>query len=142
LSEDILADVQATAATYGVAIARADVKDLVFPGNLQEVMNRVLAAERMSEAQLVEARTKAEVLCIDAQSKSEARRIEAEAAAQAERIATEAELAALDERRRRAEAYREHPALLRLEELSALRDLAANANARLYIDFQERMSND
>jgi regulator of protease activity HflC (stomatin/prohibitin superfamily) len=45
----------------GVAIARADVKDLVFPGNLQEIMNRVLAAERMSEAQLVEARTKAEV---------------------------------------------------------------------------------
>src|SRR5262245_65071451 len=60
LSEDILRDVKEAAANYGVAILRADVKDLVFPGNLQEIMNRVLAAERMSQAQLVEARTKAE----------------------------------------------------------------------------------
>jgi len=36
-------------------------EDLVFPGNLQEIMNRVLAAERMSQAQLVEVRTKSEV---------------------------------------------------------------------------------
>src|ERR1041385_8419054 len=48
LSEDILRDVKGTAATYGVTIQRADVKDLVFPGNLQEIMNKVLAAERMS----------------------------------------------------------------------------------------------
>ncbi|MCI0360897.1 MAG: slipin family protein, partial [Planctomycetaceae bacterium] len=46
-SEDILRDVKESAASYGVAISRADVKDLVFPGNLQEIMNRVLAAERM-----------------------------------------------------------------------------------------------
>src|SRR5262249_24268143 len=59
LSEDILSDVKEAAASYGVAILRADVKDLVFPGNLQEIMNRVLAAERMSEAQLVEGRTRA-----------------------------------------------------------------------------------
>src|SRR5215470_5443344 len=61
LSEDILRDVKETAARYGVSILRADVKDLVFPGNLQEIMNKVLAAERLSEAQLVEARTKAQV---------------------------------------------------------------------------------
>jgi regulator of protease activity HflC (stomatin/prohibitin superfamily) len=69
LSEDILQDVTEAAAGYGVAIVRADVKDLIFPGNLQEIMNRVLAAERMSEAQLVEARTKAEVQRIDAQAR-------------------------------------------------------------------------
>lgn len=45
LSEDILRDVKNTAASYGVIIQRADVKDLVFPGNLQEIMNKVLAAE-------------------------------------------------------------------------------------------------
>ena len=61
LSEDILADVKEVAASYGVSIRRADVKDLVFPGNLQEIMNRVLAAQRNSEAQLVEARTKCTV---------------------------------------------------------------------------------
>ena len=38
LSEDILHDVKEIAARYGVSIARADVKDLVFPGNLQEIM--------------------------------------------------------------------------------------------------------
>ena len=57
LSEDILRDVKETAARYGVSILRADVKDLVFPGNLQEIMNKVLAAERTAQAQLVEART-------------------------------------------------------------------------------------
>ena len=48
LSEDILAEVKEAAAGYGVAIRRADVKDLIFPGNLQEIMNRVLAAKRNS----------------------------------------------------------------------------------------------
>src|SRR5207247_5438778 len=51
LNEDILRDVKETASTYGVAIQRADVKDLTFPGNLQAIMNRVLAAERLSQAQ-------------------------------------------------------------------------------------------
>jgi regulator of protease activity HflC (stomatin/prohibitin superfamily) len=51
LSEDILADVKEAASSYGVAIARADVKDLIFPGNLQEIMNRVLASELMSKDQ-------------------------------------------------------------------------------------------
>jgi hypothetical protein len=68
LSEDILRDVKSTAATYGVTIQRADVKDLVFPGNLQEIMNKVLAAERMSQVQLVEARTKADVQKIESQA--------------------------------------------------------------------------
>ena len=67
LSEDILSDVTEAAAGYGVKVLRADVKDLIFPGNLQEIMNRVLAAERLSQAQLVEARTKAEREAIEAQ---------------------------------------------------------------------------
>jgi regulator of protease activity HflC (stomatin/prohibitin superfamily) len=148
LSEDILREVQESAATYGVAIARADVKDLVFPGNLQEIMNRVLAAERMSEAQLVEARTKAEVQKIEAQTKTDAQRLQAQAeadatlvaargAAEATRLAVQAELQALEERQKVAGAYSTHPALLRLEELKALRDLARNANARLYVDLKK-----
>src|SRR6516165_1775684 len=77
LSEDILSDVKSTAASYGVTIQRADVKDLAFPGNLQEIMNKVLAAERMSQVQLVEARTKADVQKIESQARSEAQQIEA-----------------------------------------------------------------
>src|ERR1041385_1115600 len=36
LSEDILRDVKSIATGYGVEILRADVKDLAFPGNLQD----------------------------------------------------------------------------------------------------------
>ncbi|MEX2175058.1 MAG: slipin family protein [Pirellulaceae bacterium] len=147
LSEEILQDVKESAASYGVAIARADVKDLVFPGNLQEIMNRVLAAERMSQAQLVEARTKSEVQRIDSQSQAESQRLQAESEAQGERLKAQvaaertrlnvqAETEALAERAKSAAVYTRHPELLRLEELATLRDLARNANARLYLDFQ------
>ncbi|HEV3162808.1 MAG TPA: slipin family protein [Isosphaeraceae bacterium] len=146
LSEDILRDVQEAASGYGVAIYRADVKDLIFPGNLQEIMNRVLATERMSQAQLVEARTRAEASHIDAQAhavnhrleaqaQAEAARLAAEAEADRHRIKTEAEIAALRERAQAAEAYTNHPALLRLQELETLRELAQNSTARIYIGF-------
>ena len=146
LSEEILADVTEAADSYGVAIRRADVKDLIFPGNLQEIMNRVLAAERNSEAQLVEARTRAEVEQIQAQSRAEANRREAEAEAEARRVReqadaealrvqAEAEARAYEERVKAAEALEGHPALLRLAELETLRELAKNANARLYLGF-------
>ncbi|MAG94544.1 MAG: hypothetical protein CMJ48_12460 [Planctomycetaceae bacterium] len=91
LSEDILSDVKESATGYGVTIRRADVKDLIFPGNLQEIMNRVLAAERNSQAQLVEARTRAEVDEIQAKSRAEIVRREAAAAAEARRVAQQAQ---------------------------------------------------
>ena len=145
LSEDILRDVKGAAVGYGVAIGRADVKDLVFPGNLQEIMNRVLAAERMSQAQLVEARTKAEVQRIDAQSKAESQRLAAAADAEGERLKAQAaaeglklkvqaEKQAMEDRSQMAAAYAKHPELLRLEELAVLRELGTNANARLYLN--------
>jgi len=148
LSNDILRDVQEAARGYGVSIFRADVKDLVFPGNLQEIMNRVLAAERMSQAQLVEARTKSEVQRIEAQAKSDAQRLEAEARAASDRLAalseserqkmkTQADVESLRERELAAKAYSSHPALLRLQELETLRELARTANARIYIGFDK-----
>ncbi|HEY0723228.1 MAG TPA: SPFH domain-containing protein, partial [Pyrinomonadaceae bacterium] len=150
LSGEILQDVKETASTYGVAIVRADVKDLIFPGNLQEIMNRVLAAERMSQVQLVEARTKAETQKLEAQSRLETERLEAEAnaasqrlsaetQAESQRIQTEADILALRERAQAAEAYTSHPALLRLRELDTLRELARTANARIYIGFDKHM---
>ncbi|HWY74954.1 MAG TPA: slipin family protein [Verrucomicrobiae bacterium] len=148
LSEDILRDVKGTAASYGVTIHRADVKDLAFPGNLQEIMNKVLAAERMSQVQLVEARTKADVQKIETQAAAETQRSQAEArsaaqrlaaqgAAEVQRLETEAEIRRLQERDRTAQAYSQHPALLRMLELETLRDLARNANARIYIGFEK-----
>jgi regulator of protease activity HflC (stomatin/prohibitin superfamily) len=148
LSEDILSDVKGAAAGYGVTIQRADVKDLAFPGNLQEIMNRVLAAERMSQVQLVEARTKADVQKIESHARAEAQRLESEAKinaqrlaaqgdAEAQRLQTEAEIQRLQERQRTAQAYAEHPALLRMLELETLRELARNGNARIYIGFDK-----
>jgi regulator of protease activity HflC (stomatin/prohibitin superfamily) len=151
LSEDILRDVKGVAAGYGVEILRADVKDLAFPGNLQEIMNRVLAAERMSQVQLVEARTKADIQKIETQARAEAQRAEAEArsasnrlaaesAAETERIRTDAEIDSLRQREQAAAAYAEHPALIRLIELETLKALAGNANARIYIGFDKHMA--
>ena len=151
LSEEILRDVKESAANYGVAILRADVKDLVFPGNLQEIMNKVLTAERLSQAQLVEARTKAEIQQIDARAQSQIRRVEAEteaesqrlaaqAAAEAQQVRTEAEIRALRELERAAKAYSSHPALLRLRELETLREMGRNSNARIYIGFDKHAS--
>jgi regulator of protease activity HflC (stomatin/prohibitin superfamily) len=148
LSSDILLDVKEVAGNYGVTILRADVKDLVFPGNLQEIMNRVLATERVSQAQLVEARTKAEVQKIEADAKAEIHKLEAASRAQAallaaeseaetHRIAIDAEVKALRERELAATAYTEHPALLRLQELETLRELARTATARIYIGFDK-----
>jgi regulator of protease activity HflC (stomatin/prohibitin superfamily) len=144
LSDDILHDVAEGAAEYGVAIQRAHVKDLVFPGNLQEVMNRVLAAERRSEAERVEARTraetarieaeaKAEVLASGARAQAETNRLAAEAEAEAIRIRASAEREALQERIEIAETYESHPSLLRLRELETLAQLGHNGNANLYV---------
>ena len=132
----------------GVAIFRADVKDLIFPGNLQEIMNKVLAAERMSQAQMVEARTKADVQRIEAQAKTEAQQLQAESIAGAQRLAaqveaevqqvrTQAEVDALRAQDEAAQAYTTHPALLRLRELETLRELAKSAQARIYIGFDK-----
>lgn len=159
LSGDILQEVKGIAATYGVAILRADVKDLVFPGNLQEIMNKVLAAERLAQAQLVETRTKAEQQKIEAEAMAQIKRVEAEstaetdakvaeslaasrlkqaqAEAEALRIQNEAEIRALREQAGAAEAYAKHPALLRLRELQALSETAKNANARIYVGFDK-----
>ena len=148
LSEDISRDVTESAASYGVLISRADVKDLIFPGNLQEIMNRVLTAERMSQAQLVESRTKAEQNRIEATARNEiarvqseqnreATRLNAQAEADATRIRTAAELETLQQREGEAQLYQANPSLLRLRELETLSALAGNAEARIYIGFDK-----
>jgi regulator of protease activity HflC (stomatin/prohibitin superfamily) len=151
LSEDILRDVKEVASRYGVSIGRADVKDLAFPGNLQEIMNKVLAAERTAQAQLVEARTRAQMQQLEAEVKAEIRRVDAEAQAnavrlaaqadaEAQRIKGEAAVAALTQNQAAGAVYATHPALLRLHELEAIRELSANANARIYIGFDKHFA--
>lgn len=138
---------------YPDRIRRAHVKDLVFPGNLQDIMNRVLAAERLSEAERVDARTKAETARIaaeakaavaveEARSRAEAVRLAAQAEADRLRIREAAEQEALRLRADMAATYTEHPELLRLRELEALEQLGANANARLFIGVDNVLDGD
>jgi regulator of protease activity HflC (stomatin/prohibitin superfamily) len=133
LSQDILSDVKESSLMFGVEVQRADVKDLIFPGNLQEIMNRVLAAERNSQALLVDAKTKSEVEAIQAKSRADSLRIQtdAETATSEARLAIEARQFA--ERVKEAKAYADNPALMKLKELETLKELGQNANAQLHV---------
>lgn len=65
--EEILRTLKEGSVRYGVTIARAEVKDLGFPGNLRKTMNAILAAERIAQAQIVKARALAQARRIEAQ---------------------------------------------------------------------------
>jgi regulator of protease activity HflC (stomatin/prohibitin superfamily) len=128
ISDAVRDDVKGTAARYGVEILRADVKDLVFPGNLREIMNQVLETERKAEAKLLQAKKEAEAQKIAADAENERvrqrltaerdqARLRAEAAQESARIKLAAEL-------EEAKAVEAHPALLKLRELAALGEMA------------------
>jgi len=128
ISDAVRQGVREAAASYGVEILRADVKDLVFPGNLKEIMNQVLETEFKAEAKLIQARKDAEALRITAgaQREAELRRLEAEkervnltAAAEAEKLR-----AALQSQVDEAKALAEHPELVRLKQLETLKEMA------------------
>ena len=128
ISDAVRKDVSTSAESDGVEIVRADVKDLVFPGNLREIMNQVLEVERRAEAQLIEARREAEVTRIKAEAESAALRAKLEIQREQIRSAAEAER---DRQRLRlaweleeARAIRETPELLKLREMATLAEMA------------------
>jgi regulator of protease activity HflC (stomatin/prohibitin superfamily) len=150
ISDAVREDVSATASVYGVEIIRADVKDLVFPGNLREIMNQVLEAERRAEAEIIRAKKDAESARIKAESardqarlqmETEIERAERQAEVERARARLELELAlekarqAAEVERARAElelvldleqarALRENPELIQLRELKTLTHMA------------------
>jgi len=122
ISDSVRGDVREEAASYGVEITRADVKDLVFPGNLREIMNRVLETERHSEAMLIEAQKEADAMLIRARAESDAVKAKLESdKALAEQLATS-------------------PTLLRLRELEALERIARDGGNRFYIGLRDGFS--
>jgi hypothetical protein len=80
-------------------------------------MNRVLTAKRLSQAQLVEARTKAEREAIEARSRAEVDQMAAQSQAAVQGIRAEADAAALWVQAEAAGVYAGNPALLRVREL-------------------------
>lgn len=115
ISDAIREDVCTSAHSYGVEIRRADVKDLVFPGNLREIMNKVIETERECEAALIAATKRAEVS-----------RIEAEAQARASSQRLEAD-------ERAAELVARNPQLIRLKELEVLREIGVRGGNQFYL---------
>ncbi len=119
ISNAIREDVGAAAQAYGVEIRRADVKDLVFPGNLREIMNRVIETERDGEAKLIEATKRAEVVRIEAESQARAmhQRLEAE--------------------EKTARLLAENPQLIRLRELDVLREIGMKGGNHFYVGVEK-----
>ena len=128
ISDAVWVDVKSIAATYGVQIVRADVKDLAFPGNLREIMNQVLETERRSEAKLIEARRAADALRIQAEGEISMARARVEAQKEQARLAGDVDRerarAKLESEVEEAKALRAHPELLRLRELHTLSEIA------------------
>jgi len=136
VSDTVRESVREVAASYGVEILRADVKDLIFPGNLREIMNRVLEVERQAEAKLIEAKKRGEALRVEAASKQEADRLALEAEKDRVRLQAEAtrerKQIELETALAEAEALKANPELLKLRELETLRHLA-QAGAEFHI---------
>jgi regulator of protease activity HflC (stomatin/prohibitin superfamily) len=128
ISDAVRVDVKSIAATYGVQIVRADVKDLAFPGNLREIMNQVLETERRSEAKLIEARRASDALRIQAEGEISMSRARVEAQKEQARLAADVERerarAKLEGEVEEAKAVHAHPELLRIRELQTLSEIA------------------
>jgi regulator of protease activity HflC (stomatin/prohibitin superfamily) len=115
ISDAVREDVGRSGAGYGVEILRADVKDLVFPGNLREVMNKAIEAERQGEALLIAAAKTSEVLRLEADTASQIAGLKL--------AQTEKEAALLEA----------HPQLVRLRELDVLREIGARGGNHFYV---------
>jgi len=92
--------------------------------------------------QRIEAQAKAEAQKLEGAARAESAKLAAQSEAEIQGLKTEAEVKALRERELAAKAYTTHPALLRLQELETLRELARTATARLYIGFDKHISVD
>ena len=135
ISDAVRETVKDAAQGYGVEIHRADVKDLVFPGNLKTIMNQVLETERRAEAKLIQQRKDIEARKLAARADEEAqrRRLEAERERLHRELEAEKERSAAELERQRvalraeveqAEALAAHPALLKLRQLETLATMA------------------
>lgn len=128
ISDAVKEDVKELAESYGVQIMRADVKDLVFPGNLREIMNQVLETERRAEAKIIQAKNEAEAARIQAKAKNESELAKINAEKEMIQMRAEAQLAKLktelESKKLEAEALKENPELLKILQVEMLKGLA------------------
>ncbi len=126
ISNAIREDLKASAQSYGVEVRRADVKDIVFPGNLREIMNKVIETERLTEAQLIQAKRNADITKVTAENASQVARMQAETASQIAQVALET-----DEKAAKLAATNPH--ILKLKELEVLREIGQKGGNHFYV---------
>lgn len=128
ISVAVREEVKSIAKGYGVQIIKADVKDLVFPGNLKEIMNQVLETERRAEADLINARKEADVLRIKAKAENESEKLKNDAYKENVKIRAEAERERLaiqmDSEVQEAQMIKANPEILKLRKLMTIKELA------------------
>ena len=128
ISASVREEVKAEAKSYGVEIIKADVKDLVFTGNLREIMNQVLETERRAQAELINAQKEADVIRIKTKAENEMSRLRNEAEKEAMKIRAEAEKdrSAIQRESELEEAklVKAHPEILKIRKLKTLAELA------------------
>ena len=135
ISDAVREAVKDVALGYGVEIRRADVKDLVFPGNLREIMNQVLETERRAEAKLIQAQKEIEAELLRSRAAHDAALLRLRAEREQLSVELDSEQARADAQRKQqraqlaleveeAELAARHPELLRLRELQALAAMA------------------
>ncbi len=56
IDETIVANIRKAMETYGVHVQEIGVKDIILPGDLREIMNRVVEAEKLAQANLIRRR--------------------------------------------------------------------------------------
>lgn len=126
LSEAIQSDISGPAKQFGVTVLRADVKDIIFPGQLRELMNRVIETERQAEANLIAAKSRAEIATLDAASRAEVMTLEAKTARENQEKKLQLDQAF-------AELIEKNPSLVRVKELEALKDMGKAAQTHFYV---------
>lgn len=135
VSDAVREAVKDVALGYGVEIRRADVKDLVFPGNLRDIMNQVLETERKAEAKLIQAQKEIEAELLRSRAAHDAALLRLRAEREQLSVELDSEQARADAQRKQqraqlaleveeAELAARHPELLRLRELQALAAMA------------------
>jgi len=126
LSEAIQNDISGPAQKYGVTVIRADVKDIMFPGQLRELMNRVIETERQAEANLIQAKSRAQIAQLDADSRAQVLALEA-------KTELETQQQKLEVDRALAELLAQSPALVRVKELEALKRVGNATQTHFYV---------
>lgn len=130
ISAAVREEVKNVATGYGVDIIRADVKDLVFPGNLREIMNQVLETQRRAEADLINVRKEAETIRIRTRAENEADKLRNEAQQEAVKMRAETEkervLIQMQSELEEAKLVKAHPEVLKIRKLKTIAELARN----------------